>query len=129
MTLGLAERLAILGLLGTILLQSDRLDSNEAGAVHRRECVQAVHGGILLGVERAGLARSSKNIDIALVHPEANLSIDAFLSRNDGLIEPLTLRGEVHAVVETLRPLNGHELVSELTDLGIEDKTLEIDVS
>ena len=90
--LRLAERLAILGLLSTILLQSDRLDSNEASAVHRREGVKAIHGSILLRVEAAGLARSSENVDVALVHSEANLTIDTLLGRNNGLIEPLALR-------------------------------------
>lgn len=126
--LGLAERLAILGLLSTILLQSDRLDSNEASAIHGREGVKAVHGSILLRVEAASLARSSENVDVALVHSEADLAIDALLGRNNGLIEPLALRGEVHAVVKTLRPLDGHKLVSELADLRVEDKTLEIKV-
>ena len=126
--LRLAERLAIFGLLSTILLQSDRLDSNEASAVHRREGVEAVHGSILLRVEAAGLARSAENVDMALVHSEADLAIDALLGGNNGLIEPLTLRREVHAVVEALRPLDGHKLVSELADLGVEDKTLKIKV-
>ena len=127
--LRLAERLAIFGLLSTILLQSDRLDSNEASAVHRREGVEAVHGSILLRVEAAGLARSSEDIDVALVHSEADLAIDALLGRNNGFIKPFTLRGEVHAVVEALRPLDGHKLISELADFGVEDKTLEIKVS
>ena len=65
---------------------------------------------------------------MALVHSKADLAIDALLGGNDGLVEPLALRGEVHAVVEALRPLDGYKLISELTDLGVEDKTLEIKV-
>lgn len=125
----LAERLTILGFLNAILLQSNGLDSDKASAIHGREGVKAVHGSVLLGIEGAGLARSSENVDVALVHLETDLAIDALLSRDDSLIEPLTLGREVHAAVEALRPFNSHKLISKLTDLGVKDKALEINVS
>jgi hypothetical protein len=82
-----------------------------------------------LGVEAAGLAESAKDVNIALVRTEADLTVDTLLSRNDCLIEPLTLRGEIHAIVKALGPLDSHKLIPKLADLRVKDKTLEIDVS
>lgn len=41
----------------------------------------------------------------------------------------LALRAEVHAVVKLASPRDGDELITELTDLGVHDKTLKVKMS
>lgn len=95
-----AEGLAVLDLLETILLETNGVDLNETSGIHGREALEAVHGGIRLRIEVAGIARAAENVGRALVDEHANLASDILLGEDDGVLDKLALRAEVHAVVD-----------------------------
>lgn len=125
----LGKGLAILDLLEAVLLQADGLDGNEARGVHGGEALKRVHRSILLRVEVAGIRLAAKDVGSALVNRHADLTSNVLLGVDEGVLKELTLGREVHAVVEAVRPLNRDELVTELANLGVHDKTLKIQVS
>lgn len=142
------KRLAVPDLAGTILLQTDSLDSNEAARVlnhivsfgsrqkalfqkatyHWGEALESIHGRLGLGVEVRGLAGSSDNECAAFIGNQIDLALDVPLAKDDGVVEELSLWAEVHAIVETGGPVRGDHLVTDGTDLGVHDKALEISV-
>lgn len=56
------------------------------------------------------------------------MTVDSLLGSGDGTLEELTLWGEVETVVEDLGVADGDELITESTDLLVEDETLQIDM-
>jgi hypothetical protein len=56
------------------------------------------------------------------------LAVDSLLGGNDALLEEFTLWREVKSVVEDLGVAEGDELVTQSTNLAVEDKTLKINV-
>lgn len=122
-----AEQALSLGNLArTVLLEANSASGNESRGIHRRESGQRVHGGVLFGVQVAGLAASAKDVDIALVGGHADLAVDVLLRVDDAVLDELAFGGEVHAVVELTGPGDGYEQVAELTDHVVDDETLEI---
>lgn len=141
----LGEGLAVLDLLETVLLEANGLDLDETGGVHGGEALEGVHGGIGLGVEVAGIGLAAEDVGVTLVGHHADLTSNVLLGEDDGVLDAvggyrlviarlasvsvesnlqLALRAEVHAVVQLTRPRDGDELITELTDLGIHNKTL-----
>lgn len=51
------------------------------------------------------------------------------LAEDDGVVEELSLWAEIHAIVKAGGPVRGDHLVTDGTDLGVHDKTLNISVS
>ena len=58
-----------------------------------------VHRRLSLGVEVAGFARASDNVSVTLVDHHVYLAVNALLRENDGILEELSFRAEIHAVV------------------------------
>lgn len=88
-----AERLAVLDLLETVLLEADGVDLNETGGIHRGEALKAVHGGVLLRVKVAGIAGAAEHVGGALVAHHADLTGDVLLAEDDGVLDKLALLG------------------------------------
>lgn len=110
------------------LLQPDSLYRNETSGILRNERSNLVHRGLLHIVELRSLRAATEDLERALVDAAADGTVDGLLGSNDGLLEELTLRREVEAVVEDLGVVVGDELVTESADLTVEDETLEINV-
>lgn len=142
------KRLAVLDFAGTVLLQTDSLNSNEAARVlyhivslvclnarfqkatyHWGKALEGVHGRLSLGVKVGGLAGTSDNECAALVGEHVDLALNVPLAEDDGVVKEFTLWAEVHAIVQTGGPVRGDHLVTDGTDLGVHDKALKISVS
>lgn len=98
-------------------------------AYHWGEALESIHGRLSLGVQVGGLAGASDNECVALVSYQVDLALDVPLAEDDGVVEELSLWAKVHAVVEAGGPVGGDHLVTDGTDLGVHDKTLDISVS
>lgn len=113
----------------TILLDTDSLDLDESSRVRDIQASELVHAALLHRVEVAGLGRTAKDVELALVDTATNLAVDSLLGGDNGVLEELPLGREVEAVVENLGVADSDELVTESTDLTVQDKTLKINVS
>lgn len=98
--LRLAEGLAVLDLLETVFLETNGIDLDKAGGIHGREALEAVHGGIGLRIQVAGVTGATEDVRRALVDEHADLTSDILLGEDDGVLDELALRAEVHAVVD-----------------------------
>ena len=124
-----SKGLAVLDLPRAVLLETDTLDGNEAGGVLRSPVhVEGVHAALIGGVEVGGLGGTSDDVGVTLVGDQANLTLNLALRELDGVLNELTLRAEVHAVVDGGRPVLS-KTVTDGSNLGVEDKTLKVDVS
>ena len=116
----------LLLLLQTVLLQPDALDGNEASGIHRAEVVECVHRRLLLAVELLGLTAAAKDVCVTLVQCEADLTVDTALREQQAVLDKLTLRREVHAIVQLVAPVVRDELIAQVADLCVHDQTLKI---
>lgn len=98
-------------------------------SILRTEALKSVHRSLSLRVEVAGLAGASDGVGVALVYHHVDLAADADLGEDDGFLKELTLRTEVHAIVQTPGPLGSDELVTEAADVAVKGETLDINVS
>jgi hypothetical protein len=85
--LSLVERLSVDSLLLAKLLEADGLDGNEASGIHGREALKVVHGSVLLGVEVGRVAGAVKDIGVALVSSQLDLSGNVALREDDGVFD------------------------------------------
>lgn len=85
--LSLVKRLSVNNLLLAKLLKADGLDGNEASGIHGREALKGVHGSVLLGVEVGGVAGAAKDIGVALVSSQLDLSGNIALREDDGVFD------------------------------------------
>jgi hypothetical protein len=123
------QTLTLLQLGVSVLLETDGLDGDESSGVLGSESSDLVHGGLGHVVELLGLGGTSENLEVTLVDTAADGSVDGLLGGADRVLEELTLGGEVESVVEDLGVVVGDELVTESTDLTVEDESLKVDVS
>lgn len=121
-----AEVLPLLGLLETVFLETNGLDTDESGGVHGAEVLESVHAGLELRVQVLSLARSALDVDVALVAHQADLAVDALLAEEEGVLDELAFGGEVHAVVKEGGPGVCDELIPQCANLAIEDETFQI---
>jgi hypothetical protein len=126
--LGARHVCTLLRFLEPVLLQTDALDSDEAGSVHGAEVVQRIHRSLFLGVQLLRLARATKHVGVALVQLHPHLAVDPALREEQAVLDELALRAEVHAVVELVAPVVADELVAQVAHLGVHDKAFEVEM-
>ena len=111
-----------------IFLQSNRLDFDETASLGGFEASDLVHTRFALVVQLLRLRRPAHDDAVALVQPDPDLAIDAFLGLDDACFEELTFRREVQTIVEDTGPTDGDELVAESTDFAVQGESFEIHV-
>lgn len=111
-----------------VLLETDGGHVDEAGRLGGGEVTDLVHGGLGHVVQLLGLGVAAQNRHVALVGTATNDTVDGLLGGGDGGLEELTLGGEVHAVIQELRVVEGNERVTQSADLTVHHKTLKVAV-
>ena len=107
----------------------DGADGNESGGIGRLEILERVHGSLLGIVQLLGAAGATKDVRVTLVEAHTDLTVDTLLTELETVLDELTLRAEVVAVVELDRPVVGDELITESADLAVQDETLKVKMS
>jgi len=79
------QRLALLDLGSTILLQSDSLDGNESGGVLGAEAFKGVHAGLFLAVQVAFRRRPGEDVGCSLVDHHVHCTVNVLLAEEDGV--------------------------------------------
>ncbi len=70
----------------------------------------------------AGSARGLSHVAFVRHHPD--FASDVLLREDDTVLRELTLRAEVHSIIQLARPSPRDELVAKLPDLRVHDQTL-----
>lgn len=81
-----SQGFAVLDLGRTILLQSDRLDGNEATGILGAETYEGVHASLFLTVQVALRCGPGKDVGCALVDHHVNPAMNVLLAEYDGVI-------------------------------------------
>lgn len=112
----------------TVLLDSDGLHSDEARGVLWGEASQLVHRGLGLVVQLLGVRVSTQDRHGTLVGSGSDGTVDGDLGRRDHGSDVLTLRSEVHTVVQQLGVRDGDELISQGSNLSVQGQTFQVNV-
>lgn len=122
------QALALIRFHGTVLLESNGLDGDEAGRVAGLKGADLVHGALAHVVQVGRVGAAAQDTDAALEGAAPHLARHTVLGGHDGALEVLALRREVEAVVEAAGPPDGGELVAQRAYLAVQRQAFEVHV-